>query len=204
MVRLHTKTFWYIPICLFSRYGLDLPEAIRIRRWESMITRAMEELRLIKTYRTPNALQNFGRLFSIFLPPLFSPYFVQLAYETSSLGLGIIGAALVSFTLTSLFECSKVLEDPFLMDDNNRFLFSFDAVGKYIHICIYIYIHALFYLRLFFFTFSSLGLFFYSYWFSDVQREFKLYRDELIGVRKTIFPSATAMTFKNSTIKKQE
>jgi hypothetical protein len=94
-----------------------------------MIARAIEELRLIKTYRTPNALQNFGRSFSIFLPPLFAPYFVQLAYETSSLGVGIIGAVLVSYTLTSLFECSKVLEDPFLKDDN-RFMFSFDAIGK--------------------------------------------------------------------------
>lgn len=125
---------------VLKRHGLDLPEAIRIRRWESMIDRAIEELRLIKTYRTPNALQNFGRLFSIFLPPLFAPYFVQLAYETSSLGVGIIGAVLVSYTLTSLFECSKVLEDPFLKDDN-RFMFSFDAIGKniYVYPCVILF-----------------------------------------------------------------
>jgi hypothetical protein len=112
-------------------HGLELPEAIRIRRWESMIARAIEELRLIKTYRTPNALQNFGRLFSMFLPPLFAPYFVQLIYETSSIGLGIGAAVLVSYTLTSLFECSKVLEDPFVLD-YDRSILSFDAVGKVI------------------------------------------------------------------------
>jgi hypothetical protein len=72
----------------------------------------------------------------------------------------MIGAALVSFTLTSLFECSKALEDPFLMDENNRFLFSFDAVGNYM--CIFRFIPALFYFPPSIVTFSSLGLFFYS------------------------------------------
>ena len=74
----------------------------------------MEELRLTKTYRTPQALRNFGRVYSILLPPFYAPYYVDLARETGSLGLGIALAVIVSLTLTGLFESMEVLEDPFV------------------------------------------------------------------------------------------
>ena len=79
-----------------------------------MIGRSMEELRLIKTYRTPQALRNFGRVLSLFLPPFYAPYYVEVARDTGSLGLGIGLAVVVSMTLTGLFESIQVLEDPFV------------------------------------------------------------------------------------------
>mmetsp|Transcript_5814 Transcript_5814/g.8552 ORF Transcript_5814/g.8552 Transcript_5814/m.8552 type:complete len:126 (-) Transcript_5814:134-511(-) len=90
-----------------------------------MIGRAFEDLRLLKTYRNPRTLHNFGLLSAIFLPAFFAPYFVQLARNTS-FKLGIAAAVLSSFAFTSLFEVAKMLDDPFV--NNNRVVSSFDGI----------------------------------------------------------------------------
>ena len=94
--------------------GLPGNEASRMRPWENFITNAMEDLRVVKEYRTPQALRSFGRLFTLVLPPLYAPSYVQVARDTDSLALGIVLGIVTSLALTGLFECLKHLEDPFV------------------------------------------------------------------------------------------
>jgi hypothetical protein len=74
---------------------------------------AVERLRVIKMYRTPQGLRSFGRLFSMFLPPFYSPYYAQLARDINSLGTGIAFSIFTALALTSLFETISQIEDPF-------------------------------------------------------------------------------------------
>ena len=64
----------------------------------------------MKNYRTPQALRSFARLFSVFLPPFYAPYFAQLAYDLNSLPMGITFAIVTSIALTSLFESIYQME----------------------------------------------------------------------------------------------
>lgn len=94
--------------------GLPGNEASRIRQWENNITTAMEDLRVVKEYRTLQALRVFERLFSLFLPPFYATIYVQVALDTGSLPLGIALGVITSIALTGLFECVRQLEDPFV------------------------------------------------------------------------------------------
>lgn len=69
---------------------------------------------VIKKYRTPQALRSFARLFSVFLPPFYAPYYGQIAKELNSLGMAIAFAVVTSLALTSLFESVSQIEDPFV------------------------------------------------------------------------------------------
>mmetsp|Transcript_26508 Transcript_26508/g.58888 ORF Transcript_26508/g.58888 Transcript_26508/m.58888 type:complete len:401 (+) Transcript_26508:165-1367(+) len=93
--------------------GLPGNEASRIRQWEQFIIDAIEGLRLVKSYRTPQALRSYSRILSVIVPPFFCPYYADLARSTGSLGLGIFYAILTALALTGLFECITQLEDPF-------------------------------------------------------------------------------------------
>ena len=64
-------------------------------------------------YRTPHGLRSFGRLFSMFLPPFYAPYYAQLAHDVNSLGVAITFAIVTALALTSLFETISQMEDPF-------------------------------------------------------------------------------------------
>ena len=75
----------------------------------------IEKLRFLKEYRTPQGLRSFARLFSIFLPPLYAPFYASMASELNSLGTAITFAILTSVALTALFETVTQLEDPFVM-----------------------------------------------------------------------------------------
>jgi len=102
-------------LCEALKYrGMPGNEASRIRQWENFITNAMEDLRNIKEYRTPQALRSFGRLFTMFLPAFYAPSYVQVARETESLAFGIAFGVVTSIALTALFECVRQLEDPFV------------------------------------------------------------------------------------------
>jgi hypothetical protein len=94
--------------------GMPGNEASRIRQWENFITNAMEDLRNLKEYRTPQALRSFGRLFTMFLPAFYAPSYVQVARDTNSLWFGIAFGVVTSIALTALFECVRQLEDPFV------------------------------------------------------------------------------------------
>lgn len=69
---------------------------------------------MIKWYRTPQALRSFARLFTVFLPAFYSPYYAQLARDLNSLATGIMFAVLTSLALTALFESICQMEDPFV------------------------------------------------------------------------------------------
>ena len=69
---------------------------------------------MIKRYRTPQALRSFARLFSVFLPPFYAPFYAQMAKDLNSLGAAITFAVLTSIALTALFESISQMEDPFI------------------------------------------------------------------------------------------
>lgn len=97
-----------------KKEGLPGNEASRIRQWEHGILSEVEHLRNIKRYRTPQGLRSFGRVFSVFAPPFYSPYYSDLARQLDSLGMGIAFSVLTAVALTSLFETVSSLEDPFI------------------------------------------------------------------------------------------
>jgi len=94
--------------------GLPPNEATRIRQWERFLSCEIEQMIMIKKYRTPQALRSFARLFTCFLPPFYAPYYGQLAVEIDSLAYGITFSILTSVALTSLFESMSQMEDPFV------------------------------------------------------------------------------------------
>lgn len=94
--------------------GLGASEASRIRQYERWMGDAIENLRMIKTYRTPQTLRSFTRIFSTLLPPFFAPTFAQLGYATGNLGYGITFAIITSLCLNALVEGIDILEDPFV------------------------------------------------------------------------------------------
>lgn len=95
-------------------YGLSPSEASRIRQYERILGEAVEGLRMIKMYRTPLALRSFGRIFTMVLPPLYSPKFAQIAFDLESLAFGILFSLVTPLCLTALFESMRVIEDPFV------------------------------------------------------------------------------------------
>jgi hypothetical protein len=97
----------------FKYEGLNHSEASRIRQYERFLGECIENLRVIKTYRTPQALRAFGRVFTVLLPPFYAPSFAQLAFDLDSLTMGIFMAIITPLCLTALFESIQVLEDPF-------------------------------------------------------------------------------------------
>jgi len=102
--------------------GLPGNEASRIRQWEQYLSVSMENMRLIKEYRTPQSLRLFGRVFTLLLPPLYATSFAQIALNTGSPAFGCIVGAVTSLALTSLFEAVRQLEDPFARG------FTFDGI----------------------------------------------------------------------------
>ena len=102
--------------------GLPGNEASRIRQWEQYLSVSMENMRLIKEYRTPQSLRLFGRVFTLLLPPLYATSFAQIAIDTESIVFGCIIGAVTSLALTSLFEAVRQLEDPFARG------FTFDGI----------------------------------------------------------------------------
>ena len=79
-----------------------------------MVLESVEKLLKIKMYRTPQGLRSFCRLFSVFLPPFYSPYYAQMAHDLNSLAVAIVFSILTSIALTALFETIYQMEDPFL------------------------------------------------------------------------------------------
>lgn len=94
--------------------GLGASEASRIRQYERWIGDAIENLRMIKSYRTPQTLRSFTRIFATLLPPFFAPTFAQLGFTIGNLGYGITFAVITSLCLNALVEGIDILEDPFV------------------------------------------------------------------------------------------
>lgn len=96
-----------------KKIGLPSGEVSRIRQYERFLSDILEQLRMVKLYRTPQALRSFARIFTILLPPFYAPTFAQVAIEVRSLGVGIAFGIITALGLTALFESLQVLEDPF-------------------------------------------------------------------------------------------
>jgi len=94
--------------------GVGASEISRIRQYERFIGEAMEDLRILKMYRTPQALRSFARIFTLILPAFYAPTFAQLARDVESLGMGISFGLLVAVGLSGLFNAIQCLEDPFV------------------------------------------------------------------------------------------
>lgn len=99
---------------VMKREGLPPNEATRVRQWERLVQVDMEKIRMVKLYRTPQALRSFGRLFSVALPPFFSPLYAEMSLNLESLAFGLIFAVVTSVALTGLFETVSQFEDPFV------------------------------------------------------------------------------------------
>ena len=93
--------------------GLGGSEISRIRAFERHLAERLESLRMLKMYRTPQALWSFARVFSILIPAFYGPTFAQVAYNLNSLEVGITLSICTSLILTALLEAVQVLEDPF-------------------------------------------------------------------------------------------
>ncbi|GKZ00086.1 hypothetical protein MPSEU_000962000 [Mayamaea pseudoterrestris] len=98
---------------ILKREGIPGNEAARIRQWERFLLDYIEKLRMLKMYRTPQALRSFGRLFSLLLPAFYCPFFAEMSYKLNSLPFGIAFAVIASVALTGLFETVSQFEDPF-------------------------------------------------------------------------------------------
>jgi len=113
---LYTSKMIHLSKCTEELKKLGFPpnEASRIRQWERQMGETIEHLRMLKMYRTPQALRSFGRIFSLLLPSFYAPAFAQLAHDTDSLSLGLSFAIIVSLALTAIFNSILILEDPFV------------------------------------------------------------------------------------------
>lgn len=96
-----------------KKIGLPSGEVSRIRQYERFLSDIVEQLRMVKMYRSPQALRSFARIFTLLLPPFYAPTFAQVAMEVNSLGMGIAFGIITALGLTALFESLQVLEDPF-------------------------------------------------------------------------------------------
>lgn len=94
--------------------GLGASEASRIRQYERWMGDSIENLRMIKTYRTPQTLRSFARIFTTLLPPFFAPQYAQLSIDLGSLAFGVSFATFTALCLNALLEGVEILEDPFV------------------------------------------------------------------------------------------
>jgi hypothetical protein len=69
---------------ILKHEGLPANEGIRIRQWEREVMEKLERLRVLKTYRTPQALRSLCRIFSVFLPPFYAPFYAQVSISLIS------------------------------------------------------------------------------------------------------------------------
>lgn len=88
-------------------------ETSRLRQFERFLSTSIEHLRMVKMYRTPQALRSFARIFTLILPPFYAPTFAQVGKDVASLTVGILFGIITVVCLTALFESVQVLEDPF-------------------------------------------------------------------------------------------
>jgi hypothetical protein len=96
-----------------KKAGLPAGEMSRLRQYERYLFYDLEQLRMIKLYRTPQSLRSFARIFTLILPPFYSPAFAQVAIGTHSLAIGILFGIITALGLSALFESLEILEDPF-------------------------------------------------------------------------------------------
>eukprot|EP00568_Trieres_chinensis_P006021 CAMPEP_0183301102 /NCGR_PEP_ID=MMETSP0160_2-20130417/7306_1 /TAXON_ID=2839 ORGANISM="Odontella Sinensis, Strain Grunow 1884" /NCGR_SAMPLE_ID=MMETSP0160_2 /ASSEMBLY_ACC=CAM_ASM_000250 /LENGTH=386 /DNA_ID=CAMNT_0025463635 /DNA_START=164 /DNA_END=1324 /DNA_ORIENTATION=+ len=94
--------------------GFSPSEASRVRQYEKLLTSACLDLRMLKMYRSPKALNALLNLTTTLLPPFYAPAFAQIAHDTGSLAIALAFATITALALSALYESVQVLEDPFV------------------------------------------------------------------------------------------
>ncbi len=89
-----------------------LGEVSRVNQYVSKLTIDVENIKVIKQYRTPITLRAYSRVFIYSFPILYGPYFVHAAQEYSH-GLEYFMPVIFSFILVSLDNIQEHLENPF-------------------------------------------------------------------------------------------
>ncbi len=94
------------------KLDMYLGEVSRVNQYVSKLIIDIENIKVIKQYRTPVTLRAYSRVFIYSFPILYGPYFVHAAQEYSH-GLEYFMPIIFSFILVSLDNIQEHLENPF-------------------------------------------------------------------------------------------
>ncbi len=102
--------------------GLNPGEISRMNQYVSKILVSVENIKMIRTYRTPLTLRAYSKVFIYTFPIIYGPYFEFTASHYSH-GLEYIMPVMFSFILISLDNIQEHLENPFdeIGEDDVRF-----------------------------------------------------------------------------------
>jgi hypothetical protein len=93
--------------------GLPANEATRIRWHFLHLINALTQLKFIKRYRNSLGLRAYARVFILFLPILFGPYYASLANATH-IAFSISFSVSISLAVQGLYNLRMEVEDPFV------------------------------------------------------------------------------------------
>jgi predicted membrane chloride channel (bestrophin family) len=91
---------------------LNPGEISRMNQYVSKILVDVENIKMIRTYRTPLTLRAYSKVFIYSFPVIYGPYFEHTA-ETYAHGLEYMMPIMFSFILISLDNIQEHLENPF-------------------------------------------------------------------------------------------
>ncbi|KAJ8908280.1 hypothetical protein NDN08_008371 [Rhodosorus marinus] len=92
--------------------GLPATEASRVNQYNEQLCQVIETMRNIKSYRTPEGLRAFARLFIFIHAIFYGSYYAYLAKETTPL-FALSFAYLLGGAMIALLNVEAALEDPF-------------------------------------------------------------------------------------------
>jgi len=106
----------------FRELGLQAGEVSRINQYISKILVDIENIKMIRKYRTPVTLRAYSKIFIYSFPLIYGPYFVAASENYTSV-LVYVMPLLFSFILVSLDNIQMHLENPFdqLGEDDIKF-----------------------------------------------------------------------------------
>lgn len=106
--------------------GLPGNEASRMRQYSTALLQSYESLHAIKSYRTPQGIRTFARVYIMLTPIMFGPYYATVAGVGQEDGIGLpfacVFSLLTTMAMEAIFNIRHLLEDPFDPDC------SFDAI----------------------------------------------------------------------------
>ncbi len=98
---------------VLKRAGLPAGESSRVFAFAERIFSSYIQLRYLKDYRTPAGLRVFARLFIMFTPIAFGPYYALVATSTNLL-YAIVLNIVTTCAMQGLYNLRSRLEDPFI------------------------------------------------------------------------------------------
>mmetsp|Transcript_8218 Transcript_8218/g.23602 ORF Transcript_8218/g.23602 Transcript_8218/m.23602 type:complete len:227 (+) Transcript_8218:169-849(+) len=111
---IHQYTGVLSRLCADMRdFGLTGPERIRLMSFQQQVTLNIEELFMIKDYRTPQGLRSMARIDALFMFAVIGVYFAWVGTVTGSILFGAVLAAGGGQALGLVINIAAQLEDPF-------------------------------------------------------------------------------------------